>query len=394
MVGTFSKFRLSIVFLLIFTGLSFTLAFNNAVIKAEDTPRFGIKPAVSGTSTTSNGYFELEGQPGEVLSEAVLVQNPGNTPVKLQVYPVDATTGQRTGISYLARNDLRKGIGAWVVLEKETVEILPQQQIKIPFKLNIPENATPGQHLGGIAVQLVDNSNTTTNTQNSAGTSFGITTVTRVLTAVQINVGGKVDLLSLKINGSAISEVDGKAALTLSLKNDGTGFIKPKGAITLTDSEGKKIISTPLSLSNILPQDSIAYPVPGNLPEPGTYKVHVSLDFGGSAPAVYDGQVEVKALAKAPATTATQPKLANTPVGQVQASSGQAQAVTNNGSATTPTGTGSLTTAGIPPANITSSDNNSMLLGILIGITLVFGLTTLGFGGYIFLGRAKKGNRP
>jgi hypothetical protein len=413
-IGNSSQHRIitSIIAILLF----FSLICIPYIAKADDKPQFGIKPASVGSTTTSKGYFVLKGQPGETLNDTVVVQNPGTVPVKLQVYPIDATTGQKSGLTYLAQNDPRMDVGSWVILEKESVDILPQQQVQIPFKLNIPKDALPGQHVGGIAVQLAAEPTISENVKSQTGASFGVTTVTRALTAVQINVGGTADIPSLKINQAQITEFNKQPSLTLALQNDGTSLIKPKGEVTLTDTTGNPVMTNKLALDTFLPQDSINYPVPGKLPAPGIYKVHASLDFGGSAPAVYDGQVEVKAPpgnAAAPATTPATQASANQPATANQGAakaSGQAAAATANtggqvatnastGKAAAGAGTsmklpfvGTANSNNAGPAAVSpGSENSSMLVGILIGIVAMLGLSTLGLGGYVLRNRARKG---
>jgi hypothetical protein len=175
------------------------------------------------------------------------------------------------------------------------------------------------------------------------------------------------------------------------------------------------VMTSKLALDTFLPQDSIDYNVTNKLPAPGTYKVHASLDFGGSAPAVYDGQVEVKAPpvnAAAPATTPATQASANQPAsanqgaanasGQTAATAntgGQVAANANTGGAAAGTGVsmklpfvGTTNSNNASPAAVTpGSENNSMLVGILIGLAAMLGLSTLGLGGYVLRNRTKKG---
>lgn len=353
--------------LIIIFALVLTLIFTASNVKAADAAaQFGIRPASVGTATTSKGYFILKAQPNETLNDAVVVSNPGTIPVKLLVYAVDATTGQQSGIDYLTQTASRTDVGSWLTLGTTTVDLEPNKQLTIPFKLTIPKDALPGQHLGGIAAQLVTDVTPATSGTAQNNASMGVKTITRTLTAVQINVGGAADITSLAINGSKIIDFNGLPTLSLGLQNTGTGLIQPKGVVTLTDSTGNTVMNAPVTLNSILPRNSIDYPVNVDLPAAGTYKVHASLDFGGAAPAVYDGQIEVKAPvvnAAAPAPT-TQPR------------SGQPAATSANSNSTS-----------VAPA---SSDSNSMMMGIVIGVLAVLGLSILGFCGFVMLGRGKK----
>lgn len=409
MVGTNKRSILRPLWSLIALGLLMSIIFMQPIAKAEDSSQFGIRPAKVGTATTSKGYFVLNGQPGETLIDSIVVANPGNIPVKLQLYPADATTGMQSGIDYSTQSDPQKNVATWITLDTTKLEILPKTQSSISFKILIPKNALPGQHLGAISAQLDNTSISPKNSTNSSDANMTVKTVTRALTAVQINVGGAADIASLKINGAEVTEVASQTALTLSLQNNGTGLIKPKGEVSLADSTGKTVMTSKLALDTFLPQDSIAYPVPGKLPEPGTYKVHASLDFGGSAPALYDGQVEVKApavkaavAAPAPATqasanSANQPAAANAS-GQGQAATNTSGQVAAKANAATTGAAASMklpfvgtTNSNSTPVAVASSDSSSMLVGILMGIAAMLALSTLGLGGYVLRHRTKKG---
>ncbi len=89
--------------------------------------------------------------------------------------------------------------------------------------------------------------------------------------------------------------------------------------MTLTDTAGKVVLSSQLTLDTLVPQTTIAYPVQADPPTtPGTYQVRATLDFGGSAPTVFEGPVIVTArptATPAPAAPAgrTRPTQATAP---------------------------------------------------------------------------------
>ncbi len=269
-------------------------------VAADDTPQFGIRPA--NPDPANGGYFVLKAQLGQSIDDAIVVANPGTVPIAVSLYPVDAMSGQNGGAVYLGNNDPRKDVGAWITLETNHVDVPPQQQATVKFTVTVPRDTRAGQHLGGIAAQL-DRGNTA-GTAAAGGASFGITTVTRALTAVLVNVGGDPGPPSLKITGAQMAQVDGLPTLTLALVNDGTSLLKAQGEVMLLDATGKPVLDTKLALDTLVPQTAITYPVQADPPTiPGTYKVHVSLDFGGAAPAVYDGSVTVTAQPTATAIT-------------------------------------------------------------------------------------------
>ena len=102
----------------------------------------------------------------------IIVANPGTVPIKVQMYPMDAMSGQKGGAIYLSDADPKKDVGAWIKLEATEVDVPPQKQTTVNFTIDIPAGVSVGQHLGGIAAQLEQPNDAST----PGGTSFGITT--------------------------------------------------------------------------------------------------------------------------------------------------------------------------------------------------------------------------
>jgi hypothetical protein len=330
-------------------------------VAADDTPQFGIRPA--NPDPAAGGYFVLKAQLGQSIDDAIVVANPGTVPIKVDLYSVDAVSGQNGGAVYMGNNDPRKDVGAWVTLEQNQVDVPPQQQATITFTVKVPNDTRAGQHLGGIAAQL--DRGTAAGTAQAGGASFGITTVTRALTAVLVNVGGDPGPPSLHITGAQMAVVDGLPTLTLGLANDGTSLLKAQGEVTMLDTTGKPVLDTKLALDTLVPQTNITYPVQADPPStPGTYKVHVSLDFGGAAPAVYDGNV----------TVIVQPTATAITTGRTRAT-----AVAGN-----PAPAAAPATATTP----TKSGGNSPMIAILGAV--VGGLAILVIGMGIFVMRSRR----
>src|SRR5262249_33245422 len=157
-------------------------------------------------------------------------------PVTILLYPVDATTGQMGGASYLNRSDPRTDVGAWTTIENTVVDVPPQKQVTVNFTVGVPPPARNRQHLGGIVAQLDSAIRTATTPPQTP--RFGITTITRAAIAVLINVGpdAAARAPSFQITGAQITTVDGLPTLTLAIQNDGVSLAKPHGEVTMTDA--------------------------------------------------------------------------------------------------------------------------------------------------------------
>lgn len=330
-------------------------------VAADDTPQFGIRPA--NPDSSGGGYFILKAQSGQALDDAIVVANPGTVSIKVNLYAVDSMSGQSGGAVYMGNNDPRKDVGAWITLETNQVEVPPQQQATVKFTIAVPKDTRAGQHLGGIAAQL--DRGTSAGANQGQGASFGITTVTRALTAVLVNVGGDPGPPSLKINGAQMAEVDGLPTLTLALQNDGMTLVKAQGEVTMLDPSGKPVLDNKIALDTLVPQTSITYPVQADPPAtPGTYKVHASLDFGGATPAVFDG----------PVTITVQPTATPLTTGRTRA--------------TAVAGNGSTAPAAAPATAPAKSGGISPMIAILGGVVGALAVLVIGMG--IFMMRSRR----
>ena len=271
---------------------------------ATDPPtQFGIRPANPSSDKSTSGYFVLQAGPGATIHDAVVVANPGTIPVSVLLYPVDAATGASGGAVYLNHSESRTGVGSWITLDSSQVDVPPSQQATVSFTIVVPPGTRGGDHLGGIVAELVPAPVRTSGAGSGADQAgFGVTTVTRAVTAVLLKVG-QAGTPSLKITSVKAPDLAGYPTLVLSLHNDGNALVKPVGQVSLTDASGKTVLNTPLKIDTIVPETSIDYPVQADLPsQAGTYQVHAQLDYGGAEPVVLDGPVVVADAA--PAATA------------------------------------------------------------------------------------------
>jgi hypothetical protein len=130
------------------------------------------------------------------------------------------------------------------------------------------------------------------------------------------------------------------------------------------------VMNTPLALDTLVPQSTITYPVQADPPAvPGAYKVHATLDFGGSTPALFDG----------PITVTVKPTAAPVTSGRTRATP---QANAGGAAANAPGGGAVITNADA------AKGGTSPLIPILGGVIGGFSILTVGLG--IFIARSRK----
>ena len=238
-------------------------------------------PAIGGFSAraldatgnaTSQTYFTVTLPAGGSFNGKMLVSNAGSKPIRLHVYPVNGLTGTTTGAVYANRIDSRKGDAGWVTPIVGTLHLDaaksasdPAQKI-LSFKVEVPPNAIPGDHLAALAFENAD--------RNTSKGKFAITEIIRVAVAIQITVTGPAKK-ALKVTNLGVKPLSGTQvpSIIVGLSNVGRLLCKPFLTVAL-DPNGKPIGTVKRQLDTVLPRDSVQYPLPWPNPLPaGVYHV-------------------------------------------------------------------------------------------------------------------------
>ena len=248
--------------------------------------RFSILPQPGGSLSEGGDYFVVELRPGIATSEALELSNPTRRPVTVLLAAVDASTAQLGGVDYSPSEAPPNQAGAWIELQRESVEIAPGAVKVIPFEIVVPEDAPPGINLAGIAAWMPAPESAR---DESEGMDTSVAVQTRRVIAVQVELPGPQDPL-LKVEGvSAVARPDG-IYLQLDIRNDGHGFAEGEGTIEL---EENRFLRT-FSLDKVVPGTTVGYPIRWRdaAPDDGSYPASVKIDYT-SGEAAWSGEVVV-----------------------------------------------------------------------------------------------------
>jgi hypothetical protein len=178
MKNIFSK--IIICFFLVLVYLGFT-----SVAMAASTGNLGILPAYPDPERSlTKSWFLYEIDRGKKKRDAVKIMNSSNETKVVKVYPVDAVNTREGSFALLDESSPREGIGKWIKMASETLEIPAKSAKLVPFDVAVPEDAEVGDHLGGIAVQEVNPRNTLTGT--------GVNIVSRVGVRIYETIPGEI----------------------------------------------------------------------------------------------------------------------------------------------------------------------------------------------------------
>ncbi|MDO9353435.1 MAG: DUF916 domain-containing protein [Solirubrobacteraceae bacterium] len=256
---------------------------------AESSPTIGgfsARALDEGDEISPETYFKLKLKPGETYKGRLLVISSAKEDARLRVYSVDGLTGNTSGTVYSNIDDPRKDASLWITPRKKVLRLPGKQDKKVGFDVKVPEDATPGDHVGGVALQLAD--------QEKTKGQFAITQITRVAIAVQITVEGPA-AAALAPTGLALKALPGTQipSVTVDLANTGQLLCRPNLAVEL--SQDDVVLGTvSRQLDTILPGKTIPYPLSWAKPlTAGKYSAKASTSGCGD-PKTLTAEVELK----------------------------------------------------------------------------------------------------
>lgn len=300
---------------------------------ADGAARFGLQPVVYNTDVpASNSYFVFDAQAGATVASTVRVINTGNARGTVRLYGVDATTGQTSGTVFLDRAVPQKKAGTWITLDSTELTLDAGQSSVVPFRVVVPADAKPGQHVAGIVAEdtMLHENKAASTAPNAAGFQVNIKNLT--ILAVQVSLAGPVTE-RVTVSGVTTGGSGGYQTLLLGLSNEGTEMVKPSGMLTVTNAQGQEVQRIPLKLDTFLPDTAIQYPVPVQHQAlgAGQYHAKVDLTYGTSGVTNYEGDFNITptqvaqifpsavALAPPPGAATAAPAVPTTSAATVQA---------------------------------------------------------------------------
>lgn len=154
--------------------------------------------------------------PGAHLDDALVVANRGPESLELDVYAADGYTTSTGALDLRVAGDQPVGVGAWVTVPQRHVSVPAGQTVEVPFAVDVPENATPGDYAGGVVTSLT-----------VVDATANVTVDRRLGIRTGIRVGGEltpalaVDDLHVDWDGGVIPFLFGDATVHYRLHNAG-----------------------------------------------------------------------------------------------------------------------------------------------------------------------------
>lgn len=223
---------------------------------------FGIGPAHDvPASQTLDGrpYLNYLATPGATVLDSVAVLNLADEPVTLRVYPTDAEQGEDGAFGLLPEGDKPADAGSWIKLKlpKSGKVTVPARQgntygrVLVPVQVRIPQDATPGDHVGGIIASLQAVSTDKKGTRIRLDQRIGLRTYFRIAGPLK----PKLAIENLRASYHAKRDPRGRGTVTASYTVHNTGNVRMNASqiVRLDRTFGSVITRYPASLNDILP---------------------------------------------------------------------------------------------------------------------------------------------
>lgn len=196
---------------------------------AVDNGTLGIRPA------TESDFFHISLFPGAAIDATALVINHTSGPVTLLTYPVDGQSTPQGGFALGSQKDRRTGIGAWVSLKADHINVPANTEMKVPFRLSVPVGTPPGDYAGGVIIQSPPAQGQTTTV--NGGTAVRLDIVQRQGVRIYLKVAGTA-INSLKRGALTWKKAGSTITFTVPINNTGNTILNPSALLKISGRIG------------------------------------------------------------------------------------------------------------------------------------------------------------
>lgn len=204
-------------------------------------------------------YFVYDSAPGEYVEDVVGITNYSDRDITVRVFGTDALNTPSGDFDLLATAEEPVDVGSWVTLQAQEVTVAPRQRVDIPFRIDIPANATPGDHVGAVVTSLP--------TVRTDAQGQQVLVDARVAARIYLTVDGELDpglsVQGLRLDADATAtDLRGRVTATFDVSNDGNVRLGGTHVVRLTGPLGLPLgESAGVELPELLPGNSITQTV-------------------------------------------------------------------------------------------------------------------------------------
>ena len=119
--------------------------------------QLGLEPfGINKSDPKETGWFKYTVDPGTTIEDFVVISNVGTEETSVDLRSNDAIITDDGAFTIISNELENKEVGNWVKLTNNKIDLPASKGVKIPFKINIPANAKPGEYAGGLSITEID----------------------------------------------------------------------------------------------------------------------------------------------------------------------------------------------------------------------------------------------
>ena len=218
---------------------------------ASATDGIAVNPATNGGPDRSRTRFDYQLNPSQPAKDSIYVYNAGTTPQDVTLFARDAFAGAKGEFLIQDQKVQPTDAGSWVtfVNNQATYKVTLESHgyVTIPFTVNTPANASPGDHVGAIVASAV-----------TKGSTLNI--VRRVAVRLYARITGQVsprlELSNLTVTSSAspVNPFDSSMVVAYDLRNSGNVDLSADVSVQPTGIFGMNTADQVVTrITNLLP---------------------------------------------------------------------------------------------------------------------------------------------
>lgn len=197
--------------------------------------------------------FAYNVKPGSLIQDEVAIANTGQVAETFRIYGTDAFTDRKTGaFSLLVASQKPTDVGSWISIPTREQVIQPNQELRIPFQISVPTDATPGDHSAGIIASVI--------VKTKGTDQANITVEERVAARVYLRVVGPLKAAVASVGQTSAYAPNlnpfapGSSSVDYGVKNTGNVRVDVAQTIALTGPFGIPLASfSGQRIRNLLP---------------------------------------------------------------------------------------------------------------------------------------------
>ena len=170
-------------------------------------------------------------QPGQTVTDALLLKNDSDSPQSVITYAVDAETTNTGAFTCAQKSEQAASAGAWITMGASEATLPPHTSQEVPFTITAPAKADVGEHNACIAIQPKD---------DDGELKGNMRIRTRSAVRVALTVPGALHR-QVDISGFSARSRDNAQTYDVSVKNTGNVSADTRIDVTVYDLFGRQI---------------------------------------------------------------------------------------------------------------------------------------------------------